>query len=60
MQDELCELTFLLSNMANNINQMAHHSNRLRQVLNEQGVMDAFAEMEALIHNFVSMRMSAP
>lgn len=29
------EVVFLLRNMANNINQMAYHSNRLRQVLDE-------------------------
>ena len=60
MQDQLCELTFLLSNVANNMNQMAHHSNRLREVFDEQGVMNAFGQMEAMLHNFVSQRLSAP
>ena len=60
VQAELRELKFLLSNVANNMNQMAYHSNLLRQVQDENGVLQAFAEMESLLHNFVSQRMTSP
>ena len=57
VQNELRELRFLLSNIANNMNQMAHHSNRIRYVIDENAALAHLAELDALIRNFVSDRM---
>lgn len=57
VQDELRQLRFLLSNIANNMNQMAHHSNRLRHVVDENAPLTNLAELDGLIRNFVSDRM---
>jgi hypothetical protein len=40
------ELRFLLRNVANNMNQMAYHSHRLRQVLDENEPLLALARLE--------------
>ena len=57
VQNELRELRFLLSNIANNMNQIAHHSNRIRYVIDENAALAHLAELDALIRNFVSDRM---
>ena len=57
VQSDLRELRFLLSNIANNVNQMAHHSNRLRHVVDENGVLSNLAELDELLRTFVFERM---
>ena len=54
--DELKELRFLLSNIANNMNQIAHHSNRVKHVIDENGVLERFMELDKLIVDFASSR----
>ena len=44
--DVVKELRFLLRNMANNINQIAYHSNRLRMVLDENEPLLRLRELE--------------
>lgn len=60
VQTELKELRFLISNIANNLNQMAHHSNRLRHVVDENGALEQLAELDGLVRHFVSERMQRP
>jgi len=57
IQDELTELRFLVSNIANNMNQIAHHSNRIKHVVDENGVLQRFAELDALLVDFVDTRL---
>ena len=54
--EDLKELRFLLANFANNMNQTAHHSNRLKQVIDENGVLQSFAELDQMLRDFVEAR----
>lgn len=54
--DELKELRFLVSNIANNMNQIAHHSNRVRYVMDENAVLERFMELDKLICDFAHSR----
>jgi len=51
--DELKELKRLIANIANNLNQIAHHSNRVRHVVDENAVFEHLAGLDDLIKNFV-------
>lgn len=55
--EELRQLRFLLANIANNVNQMAHHSNRVQQVIDENGVFEQLHELEKLIVGFTDTRL---
>ena len=57
---ELQELRFLISNISNNVNQLAHHSNRVRQVVNENEVFNRLRELDELITQFVDIRLNEP
>lgn len=57
---ELQELRFLISNISNNVNQMAHHSNRVKQVADENEVFNRLRELDDLITNFVDTRLNEP
>jgi hypothetical protein len=57
---ELRELRFLISNVANNVNQMAHHSNRLKQVLDENAVFTQLRELDEMVTKFVDNRLNDP
>ena len=39
IKEELQELRFLLRNVANNINQIAHHSNTIQRLADENGLL---------------------
>ena len=57
IEEQLSELRFLVSNIANNMNQIAHHSNRVKHVVDENGVLQRFAELDALLVDFVDSRL---
>ena len=57
VEEELKELRFLLSTVANNVNQMAHHSNVVRHVVDEGGALAKLKELEALIEGFVDDKL---
>jgi hypothetical protein len=57
VEEQLTELRFLVSNVANNMNQIAHHSNRVKHVVDENGVLQRFAELDALLVDFVDSRL---
>jgi len=46
MEEEVRGLTFLLRNIANNLNQIAHHSNRVKQVVDENDVFNQLRLIE--------------
>ena len=54
--EELKELRFLISNIANNMNQMAHHANRVKHVVDENGVLEQFMELDKIIRDFANSR----
>lgn len=57
VRDELQELRFLLRNVANNINQIAHHSNTIRKLADENGLLLEIQKMETTINDFITQRM---
>lgn len=58
LEEEIRELKFLISNIANNVNQMAHHSNRLRKVMDENSVLERLQELDQRVTKFIDYRMS--
>lgn len=57
VENELRELRFLIATIANNVNQMAHHSNTVRHVVDEGGALRQLKELEALIEGFVDDKL---
>jgi hypothetical protein len=49
---ELQELRFLLRNVANNINQIAHHSNTIKRLADENGLLLEIQKMEQIVQDF--------
>ena len=58
VESELKELRFLLASIANNVNQMAHHSNVVRHVVDEGGALTKLKELEAIIEGFVDDKLT--
>jgi hypothetical protein len=56
---ELQELRFLLRNSANNINQIAHHSNTVGRLVDENGFLDEVRKMEQIVQDFASGKLRA-
>ena len=50
---ELRNISFLLRNFTSNLNQIAHNSNRVEQVIDENKVFDLIAGLETLVKDFV-------
>lgn len=57
IKNELRELRFLLLNVANNINQIAHHSNTVRQLADENGLLLEIQRLEQIVNNYVAQRL---
>ena len=57
VKSELQELRFLLRNVANNINQIAHYSNTIRRLADENGLLIEIQKMEETINNFVKQKL---
>ncbi len=60
LETELKELRFLISNISNNVNQMAHHSNILRRVADENEVFKRLHELDELVTSFIDSRLNEP
>ena len=58
--EELKELRFLISNIANNMNQMARHSNRVKQVVDENGLYQRLQQLDQMVVEFVDSRLNEP
>lgn len=52
--DKLNEFVYLIRNIANNINQMAHHSNSIKSVVDSGRVFDHLKMIEDEVKNFVT------
>ena len=51
VERELAEVTRLIRTVANNVNQMARHSNRIGRVLDENEPLARIAELDALLRS---------
>lgn len=57
IKEELQELRFLIRNVANNINQIAHHSNMIQGLIDENGLLLEIQKMEKTINDFVAHKL---
>ena len=57
LEAELQGLHFLLSNMGNNINQIAKHSNRVKHLVDEQGLLVELMNVQKTVNDFTSSRL---
>ena len=57
VEKDLDKLQFLISNIANNINQMAWHSNRFRQFLDETPVLMELQKLNDDVRKFINNRL---
>ena len=53
LQDEIKEMKFLLRNIANNINQIAHRSNTLKVMVDERDLLMQLKKLEEGIASFI-------
>ncbi len=49
---ELKDFTFLMRNVANNINQIAHHSNIVKHMIDENGLLLEIKKLEDMVRNY--------
>lgn len=49
---ELRELSFLIRNIANNVNQSAHYSHIIRGLVNENGLLEELKKLEDLVKSY--------
>lgn len=59
-RSELQHFSMLLRNISSNVNQIAKHSNRTKQVLDESQVFDHLRKLESLVHDFVRTGKAPP
>lgn len=52
-QEKLNEFVFLIRNIANNINQIARHSNTVKELRNERGLLDFLRDLENKVKKYV-------
>lgn len=52
-EEALQSVSFLIRNIANNVNQMAKHSNTLKRVVDENQLLAELRQLEALVHDYV-------
>jgi len=52
--DKLDEFVYLIRNIANNINQIAHHSNTVKTVVDDGRVFEHLKSMEDEVKNFIT------
>lgn len=57
LKENLDNLTFLLRNVANNINQMAHLSNATKQVVEDYKIFEYLKQMEDSIKQYVNTKV---
>ena len=59
MDGKVDQLRWLMSNIANNVNQMARHSNRLRIMVDEDGLLAHIETLERLVIDYTLDRLKA-
>ena len=57
IEDELKELRFLIRNIANNVNQIAHHSNLVEKLVNENEFLMEIKRLEDAVFDYTKKRL---
>ncbi len=52
-QEKLNEFVYLIRNIANNINQIAKHSNTIKELRNERGLLAFLKDLEDKVKEFI-------
>jgi len=58
IQKELSEVKFLIRNIANNVNQVAHRSNTLKVMIDENGLLMELKKLEDTIMEYVHSQVN--
>ncbi len=53
MQEKLNEFVFLIRNIANNVNQIARHSNTIKTLTDEHGLLSYLKQLETAVKEYV-------
>ncbi len=53
IQEKLTEFVFLVRNIANNVNQIARHSNTVKSLVDENGLLSYLRELENTVKDYV-------
>jgi hypothetical protein len=53
MQEKLNEFVFLIRNIANNVNQIARHSNTVKTLTDEHGLLSYLKQLEEAVKEYV-------
>lgn len=53
IQEKLNEFVFLIRNIANNVNQIARHSNTLKELTDEHGLLNWLKKLETEVKEYV-------
>ncbi|WP_164518226.1 plasmid mobilization relaxosome protein MobC [Pseudoalteromonas rubra] len=56
---ELSEVTYLIRNIANNVNQIAHRSNTLRVMVDENALLMELKRLEDVIKGYVAQKVDS-
>lgn len=57
IEEELKELRFLIRNIANNVNQIAHHSNLVEKLVNENEFLMQIKKLEDAVFDYTKKRL---
>lgn len=58
LKTELQALRYLIRNIANNLNQIAHHTNTVKKAADERAVFHELSRLEAAVADFTSGRLA--
>ncbi|MCI5167143.1 MAG: plasmid mobilization relaxosome protein MobC [Candidatus Electrothrix sp. GM3_4] len=53
IQEKLTEFVFLMRNIANNVNQIARHSNTVKSLVDENGLLSYLKNLETTVKDYV-------
>jgi hypothetical protein len=57
LKEDLKELKFLIRNIANNVNQIAHHSNLVEKLVNENEFLMQIKKLEDAVFDYTKKRL---
>lgn len=57
IQEELTKFVFLVRNIANNVNQIARHSNTVKTLVDENGLLSYLKKLETTVKNYVKNKV---
>ena len=57
IMEELRALKLLIRNVANNVNQIAHHSNRVKELVNENDLLQELQKLENIMSDYTHQQL---